>query len=236
MPKLIVCSKEMGDGLFTLPEGETVIGRGNDVGLLLPNVSVSREHAKVTVTGDVIEIADLDSRNGTMVNGDPVESRALASGDEIQVGKYVLIFLGDDRAHQFYRGRYVGYMQPYQARAVFTEDSTFAISPDHLQQMQREQAIIRGSKVTLAANPTKFWHPEDRCLTFGGEGMIHVDGWLTAKIVAELTWNGQSHVLQKHARIAKVLVNERPVTEQALVNGDRIRIGNTRFRYESPVD
>ena len=59
MPKLIVQNKELGDSLFQLYEGEIVVGRGEDVALLLPNVSVSRHHAKVIVQGDEVVIEDL---------------------------------------------------------------------------------------------------------------------------------------------------------------------------------
>ncbi len=235
MPKLIVCNKELGHTLFEISEGTHTIGRGNEADLLLPNVSVSREHARVTMIDGVVRIEDLESRNGTLINGQKASTHDLVSGDEIQLGKYLLVFLGDGRAHQFYRGRYVGYMRAYEARAVYTEDSTFAMSPDHLMRLQREQSFIRNSKVVSANNPAKFWFPEDRSLTFGGDGMVPIDGWLNTGIVAEVTWNGQHHVIHKHARMAKVLVNERSISEQPLRNGDRIRIGSMRFRFEAPV-
>jgi len=234
MPKLIVQNKELGDSIFHLYEGETLVGRGEDAQLLLPNVSVSRHHARVVVQGDEVIVKDLDSRNGTAVNGTDVTEQVLESGDEIRMGKFMLIFLGDDRADQFHRGRFVGYMRDYQPRQTYTEDSTFAMSPVELKRMQAQQILIREARLVLQSNPAKFWHPEARTLSMGSEGMIPVEGMFTSGIVAEVVWDGNVHKLIKHGRVVKVTVNEQGITEQALRPGDRIRVGNTRFRYEAP--
>ena len=68
----------------------------------------------------------------------------------------------------------------------------------------------------------------------GGDGMIPIDGLFTSGVVAELVWDGNAHKLIKHGRMVKVTVNDQGVTEQPLRPGDRIRVGNTRFRYEAP--
>jgi len=74
---------------FDLPIGETMIGRSEDCRLTLEDPSVSREHARVTVTSDKLTLCDLGSRNGTKVNGirlskdQPVE---LHDGDYVLLG------------------------------------------------------------------------------------------------------------------------------------------------------
>ena len=76
-------------------EGEQLtIGRdaGNDVVLADPNVS--RVHAEVTRSGDVVELVDLGSRNGTRLNGEPVTRARLEPGAEIGIGPYRLVFDG----------------------------------------------------------------------------------------------------------------------------------------------
>jgi hypothetical protein len=235
MPKLIVQNKEFGDSLFQLYEGEVLVGRGEDVQLLLPNVSVSRHHAKFIVQGEEVLVEDLESRNGTAVNGAVETRKALVSGDEISMGKFSMIFLGDDRSDQFYRGRFVGYMREYQPRQTYTEESTFAMSPGELKRTQIMQALIRDARVVLQSNPAKFWYPESRSLTMGSNGMIPVDGMFTSGVVAEVVWDGKVHKLVKHGRIVTVSVNDKGISEQVLRAGDRIRVGNTRFRYEAPT-
>ncbi len=150
------------------------------------------------------------------------------------MGKFMLIFLGDDRADQFYRGRFIGYMREYQPRQTYTEDSTFAMSPGELRRMQDQQDLIREARLVLSSNPVKFWHPESRSLTIGGDAMITASGLFTNGVVAEILWDGQAHKLVKHGRMAKVCINDQGISEQVLRPGDRVRVGNTRFRYEVP--
>src|SRR5260221_1511100 len=79
--------------IFHLPHsGAIVIGRAPDVELKVQHASVSRRHATIRVENGVLRVADLDSHNGTRVNGEPVkESRELASGDVVTVGDVVLV-------------------------------------------------------------------------------------------------------------------------------------------------
>ena len=76
-------------------EGERLsIGRdpANDVVLADPNVS--RFHAELVREGDVVELVDLGSRNGTRVDGEPVAAQAVEAGSEIGIGPYRLVFDG----------------------------------------------------------------------------------------------------------------------------------------------
>ena len=79
---------------FELPKsGEVVIGRDPEVALPLGDRSASRQHAGLRVRGGEVWISDLDSRNGTRVNGERItESRLLIAGDVITICKASLIF------------------------------------------------------------------------------------------------------------------------------------------------
>jgi two-component system, NtrC family, response regulator AtoC len=79
--------------IFHLPRcGAVVIGRGAEAELRVTHASVSRRHATIRVDDNVIRVADLDSHNGTAVNGVTVtDSRVLASGDVVTVGDVVLV-------------------------------------------------------------------------------------------------------------------------------------------------
>lgn len=77
---------------------ETVIGRASGCQLVLDHVSVSRRHARLTLT-DPVSVHDLDSPNGVYVNGKRiVSSQAIRSGDVITVGHQELHFVavGDE--------------------------------------------------------------------------------------------------------------------------------------------
>jgi pSer/pThr/pTyr-binding forkhead associated (FHA) protein len=70
------------------------IGRSPDAEIFLDDVTVSRNHALLVRRRDGIYIDDLGSLNGTYVNRERIESHKLTDGDEVQVGKYKLTFLG----------------------------------------------------------------------------------------------------------------------------------------------
>src|ERR1700722_18766272 len=79
---------------FPLAEGELSIGREpcNQISLL--DSLVSRRHCVIRKNGEGFLLQDLDSRNSTFVNNLPVKERVLADGDQIRVGKSILIFQG----------------------------------------------------------------------------------------------------------------------------------------------
>jgi pSer/pThr/pTyr-binding forkhead associated (FHA) protein len=81
--------------IFPLAQGRTAIGRAVDAEIFLDDVSVSRRHAVVLVAEDEVVLRDLGSLNGTYVNRRRIEDdEALVHGDEVQVGRFRLVFLG----------------------------------------------------------------------------------------------------------------------------------------------
>ncbi len=79
--------------MFHLPRnGLVLIGRVAEAELQLQDASVSRRHARLTIADGTVSIADLESHNGTRVNGERVVSlRAVASGDVIHVGDVAMV-------------------------------------------------------------------------------------------------------------------------------------------------
>lgn len=67
-------------------KGSTVVGRGADCGLRVPKSEISRQHCKVSVRDEGVKIRDLDSANGTFVNGKRVEQAELSPGDKVTIG------------------------------------------------------------------------------------------------------------------------------------------------------
>ena len=77
---------------FELKHKVTVIGRGTDTDVRLTDQAVSRRHAEIRVANGATMLNDLQSTNGTTVNGVAVTTKALSDGDEIRLGETVLTY------------------------------------------------------------------------------------------------------------------------------------------------
>ncbi|MCP3988808.1 MAG: FHA domain-containing protein [Actinomycetia bacterium] len=76
-----------------LDSDQITIGRHPESDIFLDDVTVSRRHAEVRRVGDSFEVADAGSLNGTYVNQARVELERLSDGDELQVGKFKLVYI-----------------------------------------------------------------------------------------------------------------------------------------------
>ena len=78
---------------FELHPGENVLGRDSDASVVISMKSISRHHARIVVSGDLLMLEDLGSKNGTRLNGRLLDAPAkLADGDEIRLGSVPLVF------------------------------------------------------------------------------------------------------------------------------------------------
>ena len=81
---------------FTLGPEVTTLGRHPDSDVFLDDVTVSRRHAEVVRSGEELEVRDVGSLNGTYLNRERIEERAaLHHGDELQVGRFRLVYLAE---------------------------------------------------------------------------------------------------------------------------------------------
>ena len=97
-PALVVRSGGGRTGETFPLEGErTLIGRSPDCEIFLDDVTVSRKHAVLHRRDDAFVIEDLGSLNGTYVNRERIDEVALQTGDEVQIGKFRLVFIAGPR-------------------------------------------------------------------------------------------------------------------------------------------
>ncbi len=78
---------------FLLDQPVTSAGRHPDSDIFLDDATVSRHHVEFRLENGQFLLVDLDSLNNTYVNHEPVDSAVLVNGDEIQIGKFRLVFL-----------------------------------------------------------------------------------------------------------------------------------------------
>ena len=78
---------------FLLDGDSTTVGRHPSSDIFLDDVTVSRRHAEFLREGTSFSVRDVGSLNGTYVNGQRIDSSPLATGDEVQVGKFRLVVM-----------------------------------------------------------------------------------------------------------------------------------------------
>jgi pSer/pThr/pTyr-binding forkhead associated (FHA) protein len=78
---------------FLLDQDSTTAGRHPNSNIFLDDVTVSRRHAEFRCVSGEFQIVDVGSLNGTYVNRESVDRAVLANGDEVQIGKFRLVFL-----------------------------------------------------------------------------------------------------------------------------------------------
>lgn len=91
---MLVVKKGSNVGATYLLDSDVVaVGRNPNADVFLDDVTVSRRHAEFRRQGGSYTVADVGSLNGTYVNGELRDTSDLQPGDEVQIGKFKLVFL-----------------------------------------------------------------------------------------------------------------------------------------------
>ncbi|MCI0659851.1 MAG: FHA domain-containing protein, partial [Acidobacteria bacterium] len=95
-PRLVAISGPHKRASFKLAESETTIGRESSNRISISDLSLSRRHCVIAKDDEIFKLTDLESLNGTFVNGVPVKEKVLEHGDKLVLGDSVLLFLVAD--------------------------------------------------------------------------------------------------------------------------------------------
>ena len=89
---LVVKRGPQAGSRFALDTAITTAGRHPDSDIFLDDITVSRRHAEIERRGGDYAVRDVGSLNGTYLNRERIEEASLANGDELQIGKFKLVF------------------------------------------------------------------------------------------------------------------------------------------------
>lgn len=98
---LVFIKKDGSTQSFSLPSSVTLLGRRQDCDFCIPLTSVSRKHCEINLDKGKVTVRDLKSRNGTLVNGKPVEEAQLKAGDLLKIGPVELVLQVDGTPASF---------------------------------------------------------------------------------------------------------------------------------------
>lgn len=132
-PRLLVISGPFKDSSFVLSGPEVSVGRDSSNGVAISDPALSRRHCLLRREGTDHSISDLESRNGTFVNGAAVKESRLQHGDQISVGDSVFVFLLREDAEE-----------PGNSPVVFEDrltQATARISPQDVLYLQPERIL-----------------------------------------------------------------------------------------------
>ncbi len=240
MPKLVIQQKGKPPRSYSLDRHTTIVGRGRDCGLILPDISVSRHHAQVVQNEESVVIQDLGSQNGTSVNATRVSNQTLENGDVIQIGKFVLVYRATtpEEAAQVRRdslddyevtGR-TAYLEKVTALGGDGAHHTANISRQDLQSIRESLTRKEKGSILCESQTGQRIVIGEKARQFGKA--IPCGGLRGGTVV--VVWSGRAHqVIKKSGMFTTLKVNGKPIKEKRLEPGDVIELGKDRFRYES---
>src|SRR5881392_2075025 len=101
MPKMIVSIDGVVIKEVQLTKDRTTLGRRPYNDIVIDNLAVSGEHAVLQMTGNEVYLEDLNSTNGTYINGKAVKKQLLQNNDTVEIGKYKIKFINEAQGLTF---------------------------------------------------------------------------------------------------------------------------------------
>ncbi|TFZ01970.1 FHA domain-containing protein [Ramlibacter humi] len=95
MPKMIVSIDGVVIKEVQLTKDRTTLGRRPYNDIVIDNLAVSGEHAVLQMTGNEVYLEDLNSTNGTYINGKAVKKQLLQNNDTVEIGKYKIKYVNE---------------------------------------------------------------------------------------------------------------------------------------------
>lgn len=186
-----------------LPKQSTLIGRGDDCDVLLDGETISRHHCTITRWGGAFVIQD-SSRNGTFVNGQRIQQAQLKHGDQIRIGRNVLI---------------VGLSSASGTGVLMHRDTTpLEISGS----MALPLIVIKG----LEEGVTQPFSEDSIIFGRRADCQVILDADNISRTHATVTRRDDAYHISDLGSSNGTYLNEERIVSAQLKDGDQIRIGN----------
>jgi pSer/pThr/pTyr-binding forkhead associated (FHA) protein len=216
MPKMIVSIDGVVIKEVQLTKDRTTLGRRPYNDIVIDNLAVSGEHAVLQMTGNEVYLEDLNSTNGTYVNGKAVKKQLLQNSDTVEIGKYKLKYINEAANPGFektmiFKPGSAGIMPP-PARPAVPAAPAAPAHPPAAEQVQAKATIkvlsgaAAGREVPLLKVVTTIGKPgvAVAAITRRPHGFVvaHVEG--TAKPTLNGTLIGADPVTLKHGDLLEL--------------------------------
>lgn len=213
MPKMIVSIDGVVLKEVQLTKDRTTVGRRPYNDVVIDNLAVSGEHAVLEMNANEVVLEDLNSTNGTFVNGKTVKRQQLHNGDSIEVGKYKIKFVNEVENDNFDKTMI---FKPGMAIAPRTAASPAPATP--------AAAEVRGAIRVLSGAAAGREMPLTKVVTTIGKPGV---------AVAAITRRHHGFVVAHVEGSGNPLLNGVPIGNEplALKSGDLIELAGTQMQF-----
>ncbi|MBI4615803.1 MAG: sigma 54-dependent Fis family transcriptional regulator [Planctomycetes bacterium] len=141
---------------FHVEAERTVLGRGAECEIRLEDSRSSREHCAVEIRNGRPYLVDLGSRNGTLINGLPIEERKLEPGDRVSIGRTTLLYVEDEGESGEFEIAFEPQGSPARSISLSLDESTLgtSLAPEDLWVAGTIAAIYRTGTLAQTATET----------------------------------------------------------------------------------
>ena len=216
MPKMIVSIDGVVIKEVQLTKDRTSLGRRPYNDIVIDNLAVSGEHAVLQMSGTEVHVEDLNSTNGTYVNGKAVKKQLLQNSDTVEIGKYKIKYVNEVADAGFEKTMMIkagsaGLVPPAAAVAAPAALSAYGAAPNAAIKVMSGAAA--GREVPLVKVVT----------TIGKPGVA----------VAAITKRPSGFVIAHVEGVNKPSLNGTPIGAEpvALKNGDMLELAGTQMQF-----
>ena len=233
MPKLVLKFSGMVLKDIPLNKPVTTIGRKMDNDVVIDNLAVSGYHARVVEESGTYFIEDTGSTNGTFLNETKVAKQRMQPGDQIRVGKHILVFEDESAT-----------MKPKHVSALAMDGDRTVNTPPPLGERTVRRAdessdALPGGKIgvllVVAGQTDKNEYKlPGRVSVIGSQDSAEVKltGWFAPKVAALISRNETAYVVSLSEESRKILVNGDPVRgRRDLKDGDLIEVAGVKMYF-----
>ncbi len=232
MAKLLLKFSGMVLKDISLNKPVVTIGRKMDNDVVIDNLAVSGHHAQVVEENGTFFIEDLGSTNGTFLNETKIAKQRMQPGDQIRVGKHILVF-EDESA--------TGKPKPVQEFALDGDKTVYAPPPAgaRVKLPDESKDALPGGKIgvllVVAGQTDKNEYKlPGRVSVVGSQdsAVVKLTGWFAPKVAALISRNETAYVISLSGESKKILVNGEPVPgHRDLKDGDLIEAAGVKMYF-----
>ena len=212
MGKLVVSLDGVVIKEVQITKDKTTLGRRPYNDIVIDNLAVSGEHAVLQMLGNDVIIEDLNSTNGTYINGKAIKKQLLAHNDTVEIGKYKIKYLVDDSAD-------------YEKTMVMRPGSAAALAPVAAAPLASTASAVNAAsiKVLNGSAAGRIVTLTKVVTTVGKPGVQ----------VASITKRPTGYVLAHVEGAHRPLINGAPLVAETapLNNGDLIELAGTQMQF-----